>query len=112
MTAPLPPFSLYRARARALRFSLLPPTEGVAEETDNDELGGFDGDTDGVESDEHSGLDDVYDFEVDESGNPLGRPDPDVLPTLLAYRDGELVKTWVRVDWEVGQDGVEGLLRK
>lgn len=41
-----------------------------------------------------------------------GRPDPDVLPTLLAYKDGELERTWVRVDWEVGEDGVEGLLRK
>lgn len=43
---------------------------------------------------------------------PARKPDPDVLPTLLAYRDGELEKTWVRVDWEVGQEGVEGLLRR
>ena len=42
----------------------------------------------------------------------MGRPDPDVLPTLLAYRDGELEGTWVRVDWEVGEEGVEGLLRR
>lgn len=41
-----------------------------------------------------------------------GRPDPDVLPTMLAYKDGELEKTWVRVDWEVGEEGVEGLLRR
>lgn len=40
------------------------------------------------------------------------RPDKDVLPTLLAYRNGELQKTWIRVDWEVGEDGVEGLLRR
>ena len=40
------------------------------------------------------------------------KADPDVLPTLLAYRHGELEKTWIRVDWEVGEDGVEGLLRK
>ncbi|ORY20385.1 hypothetical protein BCR39DRAFT_555374 [Naematelia encephala] len=39
-------------------------------------------------------------------------PDPDVLPTLLAYRDGELEKTWIRVDWEIGQDGVYGLLTR
>jgi hypothetical protein len=42
----------------------------------------------------------------------MGKPDPDVLPTLLAYKDGELEKTWIRVDWDVGEDGVEGLLRR
>ncbi|KAG1727560.1 thioredoxin-like protein [Suillus paluster] len=31
--------------------------------------------------------------------------DTDVLPTLLVYRDGELVHNWVRVDWEAGQAG-------
>jgi hypothetical protein len=36
--------------------------------------------------------------------------DLDVLPTMLVYRDGELVHNWVRVDWEVGQAGVEELL--
>jgi hypothetical protein len=47
----------------------------------------------------------------DESDNAVvGVPDPDVLPTLLAYRDGELEKTWVRVDFEVGREGLEGLL--
>lgn len=40
------------------------------------------------------------------------RPDKDVLPTLLAYKNGDLQKTWIRVDWEVGEDGVEGLLRR
>ena len=43
---------------------------------------------------------------------PSGDADIDVLPTLSAYRDGGLAKTWVRVDWEVGEDGVEGLLRR
>jgi hypothetical protein len=38
--------------------------------------------------------------------------DPDVLPTLLAYKDGELEKTWIRVDWEIKDDGVEGLLKR
>jgi hypothetical protein len=40
------------------------------------------------------------------------RPDKDVLPTLLAYKNGELQKTWIRVDWEVGEGGVEALLRR
>lgn len=38
--------------------------------------------------------------------------DLDVLPTLLVYRDGELVYNWVRVDWEAGRQGVEELLFK
>lgn len=36
--------------------------------------------------------------------------DLDMLPTMLVYRNGELVYNWVRVDWEVGQAGVEELL--
>ncbi|KAG5354095.1 hypothetical protein C0989_009793 [Termitomyces sp. Mn162] len=38
--------------------------------------------------------------------------DLDVLPTMLVYRDGELVHNWVRVDWEAGQAGLEELLDK
>jgi hypothetical protein len=38
--------------------------------------------------------------------------DLDMLPTMLVYRDGELVHNWVRVDWEAGRGGVEELLDK
>lgn len=38
--------------------------------------------------------------------------DLDMLPTMLVYRDGELVHNWVRVDWEAGEAGVEELLDK
>ena len=38
--------------------------------------------------------------------------DRDVLPTLLVYRDGDLVFNWVRVDWEAGRQGIEDLLIK
>lgn len=38
--------------------------------------------------------------------------DTDMLPTLLVYRDGELVYNWVRVDWEAGRAGVEELLSR
>ncbi|KAJ3541881.1 hypothetical protein NMY22_g3712 [Coprinellus aureogranulatus] len=38
--------------------------------------------------------------------------DLDMLPTLLVYRDGELVFNWVRVDWEAGPAGIEELLDK
>ncbi|KAI8974571.1 hypothetical protein BD414DRAFT_580813 [Trametes punicea] len=37
--------------------------------------------------------------------------DTDVLPTLLVYRGGELVHSWVRVDWEAKQ-GLEEFLRR
>lgn len=36
--------------------------------------------------------------------------DLDMLPTMLVYRDGELVQNWVRVDWEAGPAGIEELL--
>ena len=38
--------------------------------------------------------------------------DTDVLPTMLIYRDSELVYNWVRVDWEAGAAGIEELLTK
>jgi hypothetical protein len=38
--------------------------------------------------------------------------DTDMLPTLLVYRDGELVHNWVRVDWEAGKAGIEELLSR
>ncbi|KAG6328733.1 hypothetical protein ID866_10356 [Astraeus odoratus] len=38
--------------------------------------------------------------------------DTDMLPTLLVYRDGQLVHNWVRVDWEAGKAGVEDLLAR
>lgn len=38
--------------------------------------------------------------------------DTDMLPTMLIYEKGELLHTWVRVDWEAGQDGIENLLLK
>jgi len=38
--------------------------------------------------------------------------DTDMLPTMLVYRDGELVHNWVRVDWEAGEAGIEELLAK
>jgi hypothetical protein len=31
---------------------------------------------------------------------------------MLVYKDGELVRNWVRVDWEMGEEGVEGLLKR
>ncbi|KAF9229771.1 hypothetical protein BS17DRAFT_792615 [Gyrodon lividus] len=49
--------------------------------------------------------DEEYEYEED-------NVDTDMLPTLLVYRDGELVHNWVRVDWEAGKAGVEELLSR
>ena len=38
--------------------------------------------------------------------------DTDMLPTMLVYEKGELLHTWVRVDWEAGKDSIENFLFK
>lgn len=38
--------------------------------------------------------------------------DLDMLPTVLVYRDGELVQNWIRVDWEAGHAGIEELFKR
>ena len=53
------------------------------------------------------GLSDGYDYESEEVDVDL-----DMLPTILVYRDGELLHTWVRVDWEAGKDGIENFFLK
>ena len=58
---------------------------------------------------------DITESDGDEDDDDYNRDDDvdlDVLPTLLVYRGGELVHTWVRVDWEAGKAGVEELLSK
>lgn len=78
-----------KARATALAFSLLPSTSlpMLAENTPDGES-----------------------EPIDEEDIPR-KADLDVLPTLLAYRDGELLHSWIRVDWCAPQ-GVEALLRR
>lgn len=51
---------------------------------------------------------DRYDDDSDDEGDT--RADPDVLPTLLLYRDGELRHNWVRVDLEPAYAGGLGAL--
>ncbi|WWC92322.1 uncharacterized protein L201_007276 [Kwoniella dendrophila CBS 6074] len=77
------PITLFKARATSLQFSLLPPSSSNANS--------------------HTKYEDE---------EPLGKPDSDVLPTMLLYKGGDLEKTWIRVDWEVDESGVEGLLKK
>jgi hypothetical protein len=82
------PLTLLRARATTLHFSLLPsskpPRSHSLREEDQEE--------------------DYEDEEVE--------ADPDVLPTMLVYKDGELERNWIRVDWEIGTRSLEGLLRR
>jgi len=52
-------------------------------------------------------LGDDEDYEPEEEDVDL-----DMLPTVLVYRGGELLHTWVRVDWEAGKDGIENFLLK
>lgn len=79
-----------KARATALSFSLLPSTTPLPTLPEDDT--------------------DESDVSADDE-EPPREADTDVLPTLLAYRDGELVHTWIRVDW-CATEGVEALLRR
>jgi len=81
------PITLLRARATTLHFSLLP-------------------------SSRRSGGGDVDDEDADEEEDEDVEADPDVLPTMLVYKDGELERNWIRVDWEIGDVNLEELLRR
>jgi hypothetical protein len=79
------PVTLLRARATTLAFSLLPSSTPRARADHEDE---------------------------DEDEEEEAEADPDVLPTILAYKDGELERNWIRVDWEIGDGTLEDLLRR
>ncbi|KAI0702257.1 hypothetical protein BC835DRAFT_1321199 [Cytidiella melzeri] len=83
-----PPFSLHRTPSRKILVPGRYPTGSDEEDSDED--------NNEEESDDGWGDDAV---------------DTDVLPTVLAYRSGELVHSWVRVDWEATM-GVEEFLRR
>ncbi|KAF8660611.1 hypothetical protein AX16_001590 [Volvariella volvacea WC 439] len=101
-----PQVKFLRARAAALGFASSktrepprPKTRYVSKssrrDSDDDEDDPY-GDDEGGDSDGDL---------VDEDDVDL-----DVLPTVLVYRDGELVHNWVRVDWEAGTGGIGDLL--
>ena len=64
--------------------------------------------------------DEFFDNDIDESEESENEDprvddedvDLEMLPTLLVYRDGQLVHNWVRVDWVAGEGTVDDLLRK
>ncbi|KAF8891271.1 thioredoxin-like protein, partial [Infundibulicybe gibba] len=61
------------------------------------------------DDDPYSDKDESEDREEDPEDDNV---DLDMLPTMLVYRDGELVHNWVRVDWEAGPPGIEDLLQR
>ncbi|OSD00178.1 thioredoxin-like protein [Trametes coccinea BRFM310] len=63
------------------------------------------------DDDHDEGDEDEDEVEVDDGQWEDDEVDTDVLPTLLVYRGGELVHSWVRVDWEAKQ-GLEEFLKR
>lgn len=88
-----PPFALHRTPSRKI---LVPGRSATGDDDD------FDGADDEDEDSEDEGSDGGWDDDD---------VDTDVLPTMLVYRAGELVHSWVRVDWEATM-GTEELLRR
>ncbi|KAK7689606.1 hypothetical protein QCA50_007398 [Cerrena zonata] len=113
-----PSVKFLRARAGALGFASKTSTNGHAQRLSRQPFtltrtpsrkilvpGRYHDEDDSEEED-----DDNSDSEKDDGWDD-DSVDTDVLPTMLVYRGGELVHSWVRVDWEA-QMGVEELLRR
>ncbi|KAG2135147.1 thioredoxin-like protein [Suillus clintonianus] len=109
-----PETKFVRARAAALGFASAAPSSTTASRvrSRSDKMPGRFIDDD--EEDPYAdGADEKpYHDDDDDEGEQEDDVDTDMLPTLLVYRDGELVHNWVRVDWEAGQAGVEDLLAR
>ncbi|KAG8744345.1 hypothetical protein FRC10_010325 [Ceratobasidium sp. 414] len=60
----------------------------------------------------HPIIDDDDGDDDNEVVEPVIQVDTDMLPTLLVYRAGQLEHTFVRVDWEAGDGGIQNLLIK
>ncbi|KAF9448020.1 thioredoxin-like protein, partial [Macrolepiota fuliginosa MF-IS2] len=101
-----PTTKFLRARATALGFALLSKSQSKPRLIQRQgRISKKDDDDDEFFSDEQD--------EDDDHGSQLDDEDIDLemLPTLLVYRDGELVHNWVRVDWVAEEGGVDELLR-
>ncbi|RDB21020.1 Phosducin-like protein [Hypsizygus marmoreus] len=94
-----PDTKFLRARASALGFACKAPAQ--RRQISRPSRVNRDDDEDEDDEDEHE---EKEDYDDDDN------VDLDMLPTMLLYRDGELVHNWVRVDWEAGEAGVEELL--
>lgn len=67
--------------------------------------------TDDDDDEDEDEEDEYKSSEGEDDGWDDDKVDTDVLPTMLVYRGGELVHSWVRVDWEA-KTGVEELLKR
>lgn len=106
-----PETKFVRARAAALGFASAGTSSSRAGRSKSDGIPGrFARDDEEDPYDDGADEKPYYDEEEGEEGEE--DVDTDMLPTLLVYRDGELVHNWVRVDWEAGQAGVEDLLAR
>lgn len=67
-----------------------------------------------IDDDDPYGEDDAEEKNgsADDNEDLADNVDTEMLPTMLVYRDGELVHNWVRVDWEAGRASIEELLIK
>jgi hypothetical protein len=92
------PITLLRARATTLSFSLLSSSRPTSS-------------AHSAHRTSHRNHEEDNDDDDDEDEEE-GEADPDVLPTLLAYKDGELERKWIRVDWDIGDGDLETLLRR
>lgn len=104
-----PQTKFLRARAAALGFASKAPSTSRHGSRQTNMPGRYDDDDDDPYDDgqgeEQAPYYDEDDYEEEDV-------DTDMLPTLLVYRDGELVHNWVRVDWEAGKAGIEELLSR
>ncbi|KIY46701.1 hypothetical protein FISHEDRAFT_46799 [Fistulina hepatica ATCC 64428] len=108
-----PETKFLRARAAALGFASTgasirdkyasKSTSVRKQPRDDDEDDPFSAESDDLPCDEEDSYDEYEDG-----------VDLDMLPTMLVYRDGNLVHNWVRIDWEADarRDGIDGLLER
>ncbi len=105
-----PATKFHRAKATALEFALLNKSSSSSSKPrplqNQNRRRRYDDDDDDFFSDDE-GDNGEDDQELDDDDIDL-----EMLPTLLVYRDGELVHNWVRVDWVAGEGNVDELLRK
>jgi len=103
-----PDVKFIRARASSLGFASLSDSSKVNREVSYGRY--LDRSLSTIKDyDEEGEIDDGKHYDDSEEESDV---DLDMLPTLLVYRNGELVHNWVRVDWEAGTAGVRDLLER
>jgi len=97
-----------RVKATSIGFALRKTTETGALGPSSTNSAKLRGDQDRfVVSEDADFEEELYEEEEEEA-----EADTDMLPTMLVYEKGNLLHTWVRVDWEAGRDSIENFLFK